>query len=97
MPIPTYVATSKRLSSWGELLHAWIESINRYCNHITNDNPFWHGEQTSVAFLTGVAFRLPQWFCLTEFPSAKDELFNAYGRNDAWLTDLRSEYYIEAK
>jgi hypothetical protein len=97
MPVSTYIDTSEKLSAWDILLHTWIKNVNRYCDCIPNDNPYWHGEQTNVAFLTGVAFQLPNWFSLTEFPSAKDELSNAYGRNDAWLKNEDSEYYIEAK
>jgi hypothetical protein len=99
MPTPSFIATSEKFADWQALLAAWIEQINRYCSSIANDNPYWHGEQANVAFLTGVTFRLSDWFALTEFPSANDnpELINSYGRNDAWLKSAQSEYFIEAK
>ena len=99
MLTPSLVATSEKFADWKPLLSAWVEQINRYCSSIANDNPYWHGEQTNVAFLTGVAFQLAEWFSLTEFASAKDnpELINAYGRNDAWLKSAQNEYFIEAK
>ena len=99
MLMRNFVATSDKFADWNTLLSAWIEQVNRYCSSIVNDNPYWHGEQTNVAFLTGVAFQLSDWFSLTEFPSAKDDpdLIHSYGRNDAWLKSAKSEYFIEAK
>jgi hypothetical protein len=99
MLLPSFIATSDKFVDWKALLAVWVEQINRYCSSIANDNPYWHGEQANVAFLTGAAFQLPGWFSLTEFPSAKDnpELIHAYGRNDAWLKSPQCEYFIEAK
>lgn len=99
MITPSFIDTSEKFDDWKPLLTAWVEQINRYCANIANDNPYWHAEQTNVAFLTGVAFQLSEWFSLTEFPSAKDNptLTHTYGRNDAWLKSSQQEYFVEAK
>jgi hypothetical protein len=99
MLLPSHVATSEKFVDWRTFLASWVEQVNRYCAAISNDNPYWHGELTNVAFLMGTAFLLPQWFSLMEFPSAKDDpaLIHASGRNDAWLKSIDGEYFIEAK
>jgi hypothetical protein len=93
----SHIQTSASLEPWNTLLQSWITQVKRYCTTVVGDNPYWYGEQTNVAFLTGAAFPLEEWFALTEFSLAKEGVVHTYGRGDAWLYDGLREYYIEAK
>ena len=92
-----HIETRAALERWAPLLGSWVAHVNQYCVSVAGGNPYWYGEQANVAFLMGAAFPLDQWSALTEFSSAKEGIAHTYGRNDAWLYDGQSEYYVEAK
>jgi hypothetical protein len=97
--VPSFLATSGKFADWKSLVVVWIEEINHYCSSVANNNPYWHGEQTNMAFLTGITFKLFRCFSLTEFPSSKvnPQLILTYGRDDCLAQSVQSEYFVEAK
>ncbi len=79
------------------MLSEWQNCLSRFCTAIVADAPYWYGEQTNIALLTGAALRLEKWHALTEFAAKRTGTRNAFGRIDAWLYNEKEEYYIEAK
>ncbi|GFM53550.1 hypothetical protein PSCICE_48170 [Pseudomonas cichorii] len=88
-----------------QLLSAWLDSVQRYINMLTNDNCWWHNERANVSTLAGAAWSIG-WVALEEYPTRKHRPTTSHidqpetggrGRCDLYISNDQEDFAFEAK
>lgn len=79
------------------LFQEWIRIVEEYCEKVTTDAPFWHGERAQVGLLAAAAWR-SGLVALEEFTQSKEfETEREQGRADLWIKGEGAEDFLEAR
>ena len=87
------------LNTQKPLLHAWKDSIIRYCRLQEHDkNPWYYGERANISILAGAAWTLPEWAAIEEFATfKKNGKKEKNGRCDLYVRTKDKSFAFEAK